>query len=315
MPNKGKNWEELVNDGEQYGGKDKDYSPNQKTIIENCLAKAYEIGSTNPPILGDLRTALQQFAGQDDEDVNLATSMAKDLALWTEGTYGRLFNRPSTFDAKARFIVFDLNKMSQEALKPVMLLIIKGAIHTKLANKLLRKIIGMDECWKFLSMPMGAAIATELYKTGRRFNAAIGVITQSAEDLLRSPAATAISENSTVKWVLNLGGGYDKLHELKLSTEEIKAIRALGQNPERKKYRLIFLRFGNRMLIIRNMVSPRAYWTYTTTPDDLRCVLELKAKEPKLSPLQVRNVLGDLKEAHPNWGPQEFSLAIAAGRY
>lgn len=39
MQNKGKNWEELVNDGEQYGGPNKNYSQNQKTIIESIRDK------------------------------------------------------------------------------------------------------------------------------------------------------------------------------------------------------------------------------------------------------------------------------------
>ncbi len=291
-----------------------DLTNNEKSIIQKCVAGAYAAAKARTPLLGDLRAAFRAFEG-DAEDVAIARALFKDLEMWTEGTYGRLLNRPSTFDPAGRFIVFDLNKMTQEDLKPVLLLIIKSVVYPKLADKRLRKVIALDEVWKFLREKAGADLVTEWYKTGRRFNAAVSVITQSADDLLRSAAASAIAENSTVKWILNLGGGYDKLHELKLGPEEIDAIKGLGKNSERSKYRKVFLRFGNRKTIIRNILSPTAYWLYTTDPQDLRCELELKAREPKWSPVKVLETLGRLKDRNPQWRTEDFLDAIAAGRY
>ena len=291
-----------------------DLSNNEQSMIQRCVLAAYKLAAEGAPLLSDLREAFRQFEG-DDKDTELAAGFYKDLALWTDGTYGRLLNKKSTFDASSRFLVFDLNKMTQEDLKPVLLLIIKSVIHPKLANKRLRKIIALDEVWKFLREKAGADLVTEWYKTGRRFNTAVSVITQSPEDLLKSAAASAIADNSTVKWVLNLGGGYDQLHELKLSAEEVEAIKALGKNPDRSKYRKVFLRFGNRKTIIRNVLSPRAYWLYTTDPQDLRCEQDLRAKESTWSPIQVIESLAQMKESHPDWRADDFLEEIASGRY
>jgi hypothetical protein len=291
-----------------------DFSNNEKSLIQHSVLAAYKLAGAETPLLSDLREAFRQLEG-DEEDTKIAQAFFKDLALWTEGTYGRLLNQKSTFDASSRFLVFDLNKMTQEDLKPVLLLIIKSVIHPKLANKRLRKIIALDEVWKFLKEKAGADLVTEWYKTGRRFNTAVSVITQSPEDLLKSAAASAIADNSTVKWVLNLGGGYDQLHQLKLSPEEVEAIRALGKNPDRSKYRKVFLRFGNRKTIIRNVLSPRAYWLYTTDPQDLRCEQDLRVKEPKWTPIQVIESLAQMKEGHPEWRADDFIKEIATGRY
>lgn len=288
-----------------------DLTNNEKSIIGRCVHAAY---SKEAPRLGDLRAAFRTFQG-DDEDVARARAFYKDLELWTEGAYGRLLNRPSTFNADSRFIVFDLNRMTQDDLKPVVLLIIKSVIYPKLANKRLRKIIALDEVWKFLREKAGADLVTEWYKTGRRFNTAVSVITQSAEDLLNSPAAGAIAENSTVKWIMNLGGGYDKLHLLKLSLEDIEQIRALGKNPDRSRYRKVFLAFGARRAIVRNTLSPTAYWRYTTDPHDLRCIQELEAREPAWSPIKVLVTLGRLRQEHPQWRTEDYLRAILAGRY
>jgi hypothetical protein len=265
---------------------------NQKSIIQSCVLAAYK-GGKETPLLSDLRDAFRLFKG-DAEDEALARSFYKDLQLWTEGTYGRLLNRPGTFDASSRFIVFDLNKMTQEDLKPVLLLIIKSVIHPKLADKSLRKVIALDEVWKFLREKAGADLAAEWYKTGRRFNAAVMVVTQSAEDLLASKAAEAITHNSTVKWILNLGGGYEKLAGLKLSEEEIEAVKGLGKNVDRSKFRKVFLRFGERKAVIRNQLSPTEYWLYTTDPNDV-------------------NREAALREKHPDWTQVELLQALAGG--
>jgi hypothetical protein len=291
-----------------------DLTNNEKSIIQKCTMTAYKLAAADPPLLGDLRAAFLAFQG-DEQDVAISRDFYKNLELWTEGTYGRLLNRRSTFDASRRFIVFDLNKMAQEDLKPVLLLIIKSVIHPKLANKRFRKIIALDEVWKFLKDKAGADLVTEWYKTGRRFNTAVSVITQSAEDLLRSAAAAAIGENSTVKWVLNLGGGYDKLHELKISEEELEYIKALGKNPERNKYRKVFLRFGGRKVVVRNILSDTAYWLYTTDPQDLRCEQDLKAKEPSWSAIKVLQTLASMRNRHPEWRTDDFIREIASGRY
>ena len=272
-----------------------DLTNNEKTIIQKCVGEAYELAKDRTPILSDLRRAFAEFAADDEDDKKIARDFYKNLTIWVEGPYALLFNRQSSFDASSRFVVFDLNKMQDSAIKPVLLAIIKSVIHPKVANKRLRKIIALDEVWKFLKDSAGADLVNEWYKAGRRFNVGCYVITQSPEDLLNSPVATAVSQNSTVKWILNIGGGYDKLHLLKLSPEDIETIRNLGKNPERSLYRKVFLQLGARKSVIRSTLSKIEYWLYTTDPNDV-------------------NKEGRLKETHPDWSNIEIVRALAEGR-
>ena len=272
-----------------------DLTNNEKSIIHKCVEKAYELAKDRTPILGDLYQAFADFTADDEEDKRISRDFYKNLAIWIKGPYSLLFNRQSSFDASSRFVVFDLNKMQDPSIKPVLLAIIKSVIHPKVANKRLRKIIALDEVWKFLKDSAGADLVNEWYKAGRRFNVACYVITQSPEDLLNSPVATAVSQNSSVKWILNIGGGYDKLHMLKLSEEEIETIRNLGKNPERSLYRKVFLRLGERKSVIRSTLSKMEYWLYTTDPNDV-------------------NKEGRLKDAHPDWSSIEVLRALAEGR-
>ena len=113
--------------------------------------------------------------------------------------------------------------------------------------------------------------------------------------MVNSACATAISENSTIKWILNLGGGYDKLPAIKLTPEEIAAVKALGKNPDRSAYRKVFLKFGTHQQVVRSTLSKLEYWLYTTDPNDVN-------KEARL------------KESHPDWAPIEVLRALAEGR-
>jgi type IV secretory pathway VirB4 component len=271
-----------------------DLTNNEKTIIQQSVLAAYKNVPGMTPILGDLRDALRRFEG-DAQDQAIALDIYKNLKIWTDGPFRHLLNRQSTFDAKSRFIVFDLNKMRDESIKPVLLLIIKSAIHPKLADKRLKKIVTLDEVWKFLREKAGVELVNEWYKAGRRFNIGCLVVTQSPEDLLTSAAADAISQNSTVKWILNIGGGYDKLPVLKLTPEDVEAIRSLGKNPDKSLYRKVFVKFGNRRHIMRSTLSKTEYWIYTTDPTDVN-------KETRL------------KEQHPDWPQVDILRALAEGR-
>ncbi len=271
-----------------------DLTNNEKTIIHRCVKRAYELAESRTPILSDLHKAFTEFAADDEEDKRISRDFHKNLKIWVDGPYSLLFNRQSSFNATSRFVVFDLNKMQDPSIKPVLLAIIKSVIHPKVADKRLRKIIALDEVWKFLKDSAGADLVNEWYKAGRRFNVACYVITQSPEDLLNSPVATAVSQNSTVKWILNIGGGYDKLHTLKLTTEEVETIQNLGKNPDRRLYRKVFLRLGNRKAVVRSVLSKMEYWLYTTDPNDVN-------KEARL------------KEAHPDWSSAKVLRTLAEG--
>lgn len=267
-----------------------DLSNNEKTIIHKCVMNAYAASGERTPILSDLHKAFQDF-GEDDEDRKIAREFYKNFALWVSGPYARLFNRRSTFDASSRFVVFDLNKMTDPSIKPVLLAIIKSVIHPKVADKRLRKIIALDEVWKFLADKNGADLVKEWYKAGRRFNLACYVVTQSPHDLLTSAVADAVAQSSAVKWILNIGVGYDLLPKLDLTAEEIETIRGLGKNVDRERYRKVYLRLGSRKAVIRSSLSKLEYWLYTTDPNDVNKEARLREAHPERSRVEILQTL------------------------
>lgn len=269
-----------------------DFSNNEKSIIQRAVTLTYETTKEDAPLLGDFQKCLLSYEG-DEEDTKIARDFGKNLDLWTTGAFGHLLNRRGTFDVTSRFIVFDLNKLKDEDLKPVVFLIIQSVIYPKLNDKSIRKLIAMDEVWKWLREKVGAAMAEEWFKTGRRFNSAVLVITQSAVDLLKSAAAEAIIENSKVKYVLNLGGGYDTLPSFKFTEQEIEVIKELGKDVDKKKFRKIFLKFGEQRRVVKNILAPTEYWIYTSDADDEAEEKRMREQNPSFNDLEVISALGE----------------------
>lgn len=264
----------------------REFSGQEKMIIQKAITETYRTAPTDPPLLGHLEKNLIEFEG-DEEDCKIAKGFAKNLKLWTTGSYGKMLNRPSTLNVNARFVVFDLQKLGEEMedLKSIIVFIIKNAIHTKLHDKKLRKLIIFDEAWRLFNDPAGVILINDLYKTARKFNAAIGTISQSASDMTKCMAKDAIIENAYVKYILKLGGGFDLLPEFKLTDEDIAHIKDLRS--EKGIYSEVFVRFDKNRRVIRIRPSPTDYWVCTTDADDENTEKSIRLKNPNFSEIDV----------------------------
>src|SRR5262249_34209961 len=149
----------------------------------------------------DVRGELARLVGEYPG----AKHFADSLELWTQGMYGRLFNRPGSLDIRKRLVVFDLQGLENHPdLQSVYFFVIRSIIWGKLLDRSLKKIIVVDEGWKFFNDDIGAQLIENLYRTARKFNGAVLSISQSPKDFLDTKAANAIITNSYIKYVLKL---------------------------------------------------------------------------------------------------------------
>lgn len=264
----------------------REFSGHEKMIIQRAVMETYKTAPTDPPLLGHLEKNLLEFVG-DEEDCKLARGYAKNLKLWTTGPYGKMLNRPSSLNVHARFVVFDLQKLGDEMedLKSIIVFIIKNAIHAKLHDKKLRKLIIFDEAWRLFNDAAGVILINDLYKTARKFNAAIGTISQSASDMTKCMAKDAIIENAYVKYILKLGGGFDLLPDFKLTEEDVQRIKDLRS--EKGVYSEVFVRFDKYRRVIRIRPSPTDYWVCTTDADDENTEKIVRSTHPGFTEIEV----------------------------
>lgn len=260
-------------------------SGREQKILENAIINVYKYSKIDPPLLNSLHYQLMNYKG-DDEDKALARNYGKNLEFWTTGRYGKLLNRQSSLTATARIVVFDLQKLNEEPdLQSIIFFLISSVIENKLKDKSLKKIIVIDEGWKFFSDEVGSNLIQNLYRTARKSNAGVFSISQSPVDFLSTKASTAIISNSFIKFILKIKSGYDLLPQFELNEREIEKVKNL--RTEKGKYSEVFLKFSEHSRVIKIQPSGVDYWICTTDPDDTLTENKFRASHPDYTESQI----------------------------
>jgi hypothetical protein len=260
----------------------------EKGFLERAIKSAY--GKKEEVILADIREELRAMADERPQ----AKGYADALELWTTGMYGRLFNRKGSLDVRKRMVVFDLQNLENHPdLQGVYFFVIRSIIWGKLLNRNLRKIIVIDEGWKFFNDDVGAELIENLYRTARKFNGAVFSISQSPKDFLDTKAANAIITNSYIKYVLKLTKGHELLAQFELNANEIEAIKQLQSKPG--VFSDIFVKYGTHSIVARIEPCRLDYWICTTDAKDYVTESRLRAENPGLSQAELLLKLSEVK--------------------
>ncbi|MDR1196171.1 MAG: ATP-binding protein [Endomicrobium sp.] len=260
-------------------------SGKDQTILDRAIINTYKNSKHQIPLLGDLVNELFNYPG-DEEDKRTAKDFGKNLEIWTSGRYGKIVNRHTTMSVNDRIVVFDLQKLGEDfKLQSIIFFLISSVIENKLKDKTLKKIIVIDEGWKFFNDEIGSMLIQNLYRTARKFNAGILSISQSPTDFLSTKAANAIISNSYVKYILRLKSGFELLEQFGLNAQEIGKVKNL--RIEKGKYSEVFLKFSEYARVIRIEPSAVDYWICTTDPDDAKKEDDLRAKYPQYTEAQI----------------------------
>ena len=252
----------------------------EKGFLERAIKEAYS--KKSEIILSDVREELLILAVERAS----AKTYADSLELWTSGMYGRLFNRKGNLDANKRLVVFDLQNLENHPdLQSVYFFVIRSMIWGKLQNRALKKIIVIDEGWKFFNDEVGSELIQNLYRTARKFNGAVLSISQSPKDFLDTKAATAIISNSYVKYILKLAKGHELLPQFELNANEMEAVKNLQS--KHKVFSDLFIKFGAHSLTARIEPGALDYWICTTDAADFERENRLRAERPQLSEMEL----------------------------
>jgi len=263
-------------------------------ILERAVLHVYKsIPENGIPLLQDVQNVLRNYFLGDDEDRKRAYHFSKNLGIWTEGRFGKLLNRQGNLSLDDRFLVFDLAKLSAHPeLQSILFFVIRSALSKKLDNLSIKKMIVIDEGWRFFNDDIGSRLIEELYRTARKSNGLVLSISQSPEDFLESKASTAILANSYVKYILKLQKGHELLSRFDLNPNELRATSSsLEIRPG--YFSEMFLKFFNHSVIARVEPSPLDYWIATTDPDDFLEEEKCRALHPGLGDLEILKVLAE----------------------
>ncbi len=248
----------------------------QKGFLEKAIKAAY--AEKEEVILSDIRAQLYNLAKEHPT----AKTFADALELWTDGMYGRLFNRRGALDISNRMVIFDLQGLENHPdLQGVYFFVIRSIIWGKLQNRALKKIIAIDEGWKFFNDDVGAELIENLYRTARKFNGAVFSISQSPVDFLETRAAKAIIANSFIKYILKLTKGHELLSQFDLNPNEVEAAKQLQS--KQGVFTDVFAKYGSHSMVIRIEPCPLDYWICTTDAKDRVFEDRVRSENPGIS--------------------------------
>ena len=177
-------------------------SPEQKTIIDNCLHevyKDYQMGkSKEVPTLSDYYKILKQQTSEE------AKALYMSLELYVNGSM-KAFSYPSNVNVNNRVVVYDIKDLGKQ-LKPLGMMVVLENLWDKIVRNRERGIrtrIYIDEIYLLFRNEESANFLFELYKRARKWGGIPTGITQNVEDLLKSDTARSMLSNSEFILMLN----------------------------------------------------------------------------------------------------------------
>ncbi len=178
-----------------------------------------------------------------------------------EGNYPLLLNSSNRLRlSESSLICFDLQGIKEDkTIFPVISLLIIELVLDKFSDYPLgRKHIYMDEAWSMLQNALGDFVMN-MFRTIRKSNGAVTIITQGIDEIERSPFGKAILQNTSTKILLdhNSTAQYFPVlqNTLGLTEHEMILLKSLRKN-ESEGWREIFIKMGNKAFVFVIEPSP-----------------------------------------------------------
>lgn len=207
------------------------------------------------------------------------------------GKYDYLLNSTEKVDLlHKRFIVFELDNIKDhKVLFPIVTIVLMDTFLSKMRrlNFNEKKVILIEEAWKAISKSGTAEFIKYLYKTVRKHNGEVAIVTQEVGDIIGNEIIKdTIINNADEKVLLDQSkflNRFDEIQEvLALSDKEKALVLSINRNlnfNNRSKYKEVFISFNSVFSAVYGVeVSKEEYLTFCTTKEEKGKVLLLAEK-------------------------------------
>lgn len=192
-----------------------------KTVVDEQGNPVSNVVYKEMPILEDLYNVLSQQKGTE--------RLANILLRFVTGS-ASAFNGQTNVDLSNKYIIFDLNDLSDE-LKPLgMFVALEFIMDTVRQDKTQKKVVAIDETWMLLNKnPLAAEFVVTVFKTIRGMGGSGIAATQDIEDFFALEGGKygkAVLNNSRIKMILRLDDDEAKIvkEHFNLTHNELKTI-------------------------------------------------------------------------------------------
>ena len=203
----------------------------------------------------------------------------------SKGSYGRFFNKRSTFDIKNdQFVVLELEtlKRVKDLFNVITLIVLEETTRDLyLSDRVTPRYILIDEAYQFLGdSQMQREVIEEGYRRARKYRGSFGVVLQSVLDLKRfGDVGNVINANSAFKFYLESKDFEKAAHERLLDYSEFELAQLKSLKSNLPDYSEIYLDSPYGRGVLRLIMDPYNYYTYTSNPADIAKIKHLVKNE------------------------------------
>lgn len=253
----------------------------ERAEVEEAIREVY--ATSKSPRLSDLREILLNH-----KDPNIVR-FGKILTPWCgDSLFGKFLDQKTNISLDKQVVAFDLKGMeTYPELQAVCLFLITDLVWREVQkDRLTKKFLCFDECWKLLKNESGIVFIEEVFRTFRKYKASAIAISQDIDDFAKSRIAGALLPNCSIKWLLlqqQVDG--ERLKEvLDINDNEVQMVKSLYQEKGRLSQAFLLAQKNRIVAVIES--TPLEYWIATTDPKDLAEVDRLTTETPQQNHIQ-----------------------------
>ena len=161
----------------------------EKAAVDKAILKIYEKTKGKQPLLEDLYAELHDL-GQ--------IKLCERLEKYISGSLAGVFNSPTNIELTNRLVIFDIKDLP-ESLRQIMMLIISNFVQNQVKALPEKRLLIIDEGWLLLEHEESARFVAGLVRRARKYYLGVSIISQQANDFLRSDYGRAIASQSALR--------------------------------------------------------------------------------------------------------------------
>jgi conjugal transfer ATP-binding protein TraC len=164
-------------------------SSREKAGVDKAILRIYKKAKKLPPLLEDLYRELHDL-GQ--------LKLCERLEKYISGSLADVFNAQTNIELNNRLVIFDIKDLP-ESLRQIMMLIISNFVQNQVKANPQKRLLVIDEGWLLLQHEESARFISGLVRRARKYYLGVSIISQQANDFLKSDYGRAIASQSSLR--------------------------------------------------------------------------------------------------------------------
>lgn len=161
----------------------------EKAGLDKAILKVYKDAGKKVPLLRDLYEELKNLG---------YFKLCERLEIYLKGTMAGVFNEHTNIKLDNRLVVFDIKDLP-ESLRKVMMMVVANFVENQVKAFPQKRLFVIDEAWSLLQHEQTARFISGLVRRGRKYYLGVSIISQQANDFLKSDHGQAIASQSSLR--------------------------------------------------------------------------------------------------------------------